>query len=84
MGQDAKIVHVNVKRTSFARVAEATMTAKYSKSLGYFSLPCVLPALPPPAKADLWKNVPFCTYRCGWIVIVMFENMYRTFLLSPK
>lgn len=29
------------------------MTAKYSKSLGYFDLPWVLPALPPPAKADL-------------------------------
>ena len=54
MEQDTKIVHVNVKRTFFfVRVAEATMTAKYSKSLGYFDLPWVLPALPPPAKADL-------------------------------
>lgn len=50
MEQDAKIVHV--KPTFFCvRGAEATMTAKYGKSLGHFNLPCVLPALPPPRQS---------------------------------
>ena len=64
------------------------MTAKYSKSLGYFDLPWVLPALPPPAKAGLLlvplERRAFLHLRVRWIVIVMFENMYRTFLLSLK